>query len=189
MPIVSQYSYILYNIHHTHQLYMSCIGLLLSSTFHHWLTITVLLLSQPLSQHVGRIKRVALTMTDVAIQHVPWQTSFNSSATVTNPFVIDILRGAVTMGYRCGFHGEWSICALYIEHCGEPPLGLYISIPGTRFSHASLVFWGHVLESYPPIHLYQGFSTWGTRTPGGTWDLFRGYENIIAEFASFCWKR
>ena len=35
----------------------------------------------------------------------------------------------------------------------------------------------------------QGFSTWGTRTPGGTWDLFRGYENIIAEFASFCWKR
>ena len=37
--------------------------------------------------------------------------------------------------------------------------------------------------------LDQGFSTWGTRTPGGTWDLFRGYENIIAEFASFCWKR
>ena len=35
----------------------------------------------------------------------------------------------------------------------------------------------------------QGFSTRGTRTPGGTWDLFRGYENIIAEFASFCWKR
>ena len=39
------------------------------------------------------------------------------------------------------------------------------------------------------ICLAQGFSTWGTRTPGGTWDLFRGYENIIAEFASFCWKR
>ena len=37
--------------------------------------------------------------------------------------------------------------------------------------------------------LEQGFSTWGTRTPGGTWGLFRGYENIIAEFASFCWKR
>ena len=37
--------------------------------------------------------------------------------------------------------------------------------------------------------VHQGFSTWGTRTPGGTWDLFRGYENIIAEFASFCWKR
>ena len=27
------------------------------------------------------------------------------------------------------------------------------------------------------VCLDQGFSTWGTRTPGGTWDLFRGYEN------------
>ena len=47
----------------------------------------------------------------------------------------------------------------------------------------------NIKKNSTDVPLGQGFSTWGTRTPGGTWDLFRGYENIIAEFASFCWKR